>query len=456
VSEEQRFGLVIPDGSPSGALRRAACRIMAAGLDAVEPAAAVERWVRRDGSTLQVADHTYDLTAFDRVLLVGAGKAGAPMAAAVERVLGDRLTAGRVNVKRGQLGPTQRTILTEAGHPLPDEDSVAGTRGIADLLSDTTERDLVVCVISGGGSALMTLPHEPIGLADLQQLTDLLLRAGATIHQLNTVRKHLDRVKGGGLARLAQPASVVTLILSDVVGNNLDVIASGPTVPDSSTFADAWDVIQRFDLADRIPSSVANRLRAGMNGGLDETPKPGDPALARVQNVVVASNDLAAHASLQQARADGFHAALLTTYLEGEAREVARVLAALAREERASGNPLPRPACLVLGGETTVTVRGQGKGGRNQEMALAAAFALDGFPDALVACLATDGSDGPTNSAGALADGTSIARAHAVGLDPRRALAENDAYPLLAALGDLLVTGPTNTNVNDLAFVLVE
>ncbi len=428
---------------------------MAAALDAVDPAAAVERWLRRDGERLHVADQVYDLAQFDRVLLVGAGKAGAPMAAAVERVLGDHLTAGVVNVKRGYLGPTRVTCLHEAGHPLPDADSVAGTRRIAALLADTTARDLVICVISGGGSALLTLPYEPLTLPDLQQLTDLLLRAGATINQLNTVRKHLDQVKGGGLARLAQPARVVALLLSDVVGNPLDVIASGPTVPDTSTFADAWEVIERFRLADQLPRAVRERLQAGLRGEVPDTPKPGDPALARVQNVVVASNEQAAQAAVRQARVDGFQALLLTTYLEGEAREVGRVLAALAREERASAHPLSLPACLVLGGETTVTVRGGGKGGRNQEMALAAACSLAGIPNALIACLATDGTDGPTDAAGAVADGTTLARAQEVGCSARLALDNNDAYPFFDRLGDLLITGPTNTNVNDLAFVLV-
>ncbi len=451
-----RFGIDASADTPLARQRQLACRIMGAALDAVEPGNAVERWLRREGDSLIVAERVYDLRRFDRVLLVGAGKAGAPMAAAVERVLGDRLEAGVVNVKRGHLGPTSRTVLLEAGHPLPDEESVAGSRRIAELLRDTTSRDLVLCVISGGGSALMTLPHDPIALADMQQLTNLMLRAGATIHQLNTVRKHLDLMKGGGLARLAAPASVVTLILSDVVGNSLDVIASGPTVPDTSSFADAWEVVERFGLVDQLPAAIRERLREGLAGKLEDTPKPGDPALALVQNVIVASNDLAAQAGLEQARRDGLNALLLTTFVEGEAREVARVVVALAREERASGRPLALPACLVLGGETTVTLRGQGRGGRNQEMALAAAFALEGLPGTLVAFLATDGSDGPTDSAGAIADGTTLARARALGLEPRRALDDNDAYPFLDRLGDLLRTGPTNTNVNDLVFVLVE
>jgi hydroxypyruvate reductase len=455
VDVEDRFGPAFARAASAHPLRQLAARLMAAALDAVDPAEAVRRWLRREGDTLVVADRRYHLRDYDRVLLVGAGKAAAPMAAAVEQVVGGQLLAGAVNVKRGHLAPTRVTRVHEAGHPLPDRDGVEGTRRIAQLLADVTERDLVFAVISGGGSALLTLPYDPIRLEDLQRVTELLLRGGATINQLNVVRKHLDRVKGGGLARLAEPASMVALLLSDVVGNPLDVIASGPTVPDSSAFADAWDVIQRFQLADRVPSAVAERLRAGLSGEVPDTPKPGDPALARVQNVVVASNELAALAARAEAERLGLHASLLSTYVEGEAREVGRVVGALAREERAAGRPLPLPACLILGGETTVTVRGHGRGGRNQELALGAASAIDGLDDVLVACLATDGTDGPTDAAGAAVDGTSLARAREMGLDPRRALDDNDAYPLLERLGDLLATGPTNTNVNDLTFVLV-
>jgi hydroxypyruvate reductase len=432
--------------------------ILSAALDAVDPYTAVRRALERDGETLRVAGRSYDLRRIGRVLVVGAGKAGAPMARSVEEVLGDRLSAGAVNVKRGHAEPTRRVRLREAGHPIPDADGVAGTGAIVELLGTTGPEDLVVCLISGGGSALPQLPAEGISLEDTQRLTDALLRAGATINELNAVRKHLSRVTGGQLARLAQPAAVVALLLSDVVGNPLDVIASGPTVPDSSTFADAWAILERFDLTGRgraspVPVSVLARLEAGRRGELPETPKADDPLFAAVQNVVVASNELAALAAVAQAERAGFAAQLLTTYVEGEAREVGKVVAALGREVAAAGRPLPPPCCLVLGGETTVTVRGQGKGGRNQELALAAALKIDGLADVLVVALATDGNDGPTDAAGAVVDGATLARARALGLDPHAALAENDAYGFFDRLGDLLMTGPTNTNVNDLTFV---
>lgn len=433
--------------------RLLATRVMRAALEAVEPAEAVRRALRRAGDRLVAGGREYDLTRYDRVIVVGAGKASAPMARAVEEILGERVSDGLVVVKYGHTGPTRRVRLREGGHPIPDDPCVNGTAELVELVEGTGERDLVIVVMSGGGSALLLLPAEGITLADMQRTTDLLLRAGATINELNAVRKHLERAKGGGLARLAQPSDVLALALSDVVGNPLDVIASGPTVPDTSTFADACAIVVRFGVWDELPESVAGRLAAGRAGEIPDTPKPGDQIFERTQTLVVASNELAAQAAVERAEAEGLRALLLSTYVEGEAREVGIVAAALAREEAASGRPLPRPCCLVLGGETTVTVRGTGLGGRNQELALAAAIKLAGVDDVLVAALATDGNDGPNDGAGALADGTTVARAQSRGLDAERYLADNDSYHFFEALGDLLVTGPTNTNVNDLLFV---
>jgi len=456
-----------PDTVPPPATdyRAVVKRIMAAALEAVDPEKAVLNNLQREGSALSVAGVRYDLAEVDRVFLVGGGKAGAPMAKAVASVVGDRLHACIVNVKDGYTLSEQQASematqaacpvrFVEAGHPTPNEAGVMGARLMAAALGDLTERDLVICVISGGGSALISLPAAGIALADIQALTDLLLRSGATINEMNTVRKHLSAIKGGGLARLAQPARLVALLLSDVVGNPLDVIASGPTVPDTTTFADAWAVLEKYDLSERVPEPVRVRLQAGLRGEIADTPKPGDPVFDRVQTVVVGSNDIAAARAVEQARREGMHSLLLTTYLEGEAREVGKVAAALAKEMAVNGRPLPRPACLVAGGETTVTIRGNGKGGRNQELALAAALALDGWDGVLVATLATDGTDGPTDGAGAIVDGHSVARARALGQDPAAFLRNNDSYHLLRATGELLVTGPTNTNVNDLLFVV--
>lgn len=441
---------------PSTRERRAVVtRVMQAALTAVEPGEAVRRALHRDGDRLTVGDRTYDLTAYDRVFVVGAGKASAPMAAAVEEVLGEKCAAGLVVVKHGHTHPTRTVVLREASHPIPDESCVNGTAELVALLETTGSRDLVVVVLSGGGSALMLLPAEGISLADMQQTTDALLRVGATINELNTIRKHLERAKGGGLARLAAPSDVLALVLSDVVGNPLDVIASGPTVPDTSTFADTCAIVERFGIWDKLPARIANRLRDGRDGKIADTPKPGDPLFERVQTVVVASNELAAEAGVKQAESEGLSALLLSTYVEGEAREVAKVVAALAREEAASNRPLARPACLILGGETTVTVRGTGLGGRNQELALAASPKIAGLENVIIAALATDGNDGPNDATGALADGSTVARARTAGLDPDAYLANNDAYHFFEGLGDLLITGPTNTNVNDLLFVFV-
>jgi glycerate 2-kinase len=428
--------------------------VLSAALEAADPGHAVRAHVRRRGSLLEVGEAAYDLDQLRRVWVVGGGKAGAPMAASLEDVLGDRLTGGAVMVGYGHRAHTRTIHLTEAGHPLPDANGVAGTEYMLDLVRGLTAQDLVLCVVSGGASALMTRPVAGVSLQDLRALTSLLLGCGASINEINALRKHLDRVKGGGLARRLAPARVVSLILSDVVGSPLDVIASGPTVPDGTTFADACAVLDRHGLWGRLPAPVAEHLHRGLRGEVADTPKPGDDVFDRVQNHIVGSNAMAALAALDAARAQGLNPLLLSTFVEGEAREVGRFLAAVARELHHGGRPVPRPACVIAGGETTVTIRGSGKGGRNQELALAAALGIAGLPDITIACLATDGVDGPTDAAGALVDGTTTSRAKAIGLDPAAHLANNNAYPLFQALGDLLVTGPTDTNVNDLALLL--
>ena len=431
-------------------LRAIATELQQAALAAVEPAAAVRQHLHREGDALIVAGRHYDLRDYERVFVVGGGKAAVPMAAAVSDIMAERLTEGVVVTKYGhtQGRPASgfKVQVTEAGHPVPDENGVRGAQAMADLAGRATERDLVICLISGGGSALLTLPTPGLGLANLQILTDALLRSGATINEMNTVRKHWSRIKGGHLAHLVAPATLVTLVLSDVVGDPLDVIASGPTVPDPTTVADARAVLERYGIY-RGEEALLEEI-------FQETPKPGDPVFERVQHVVVGSNRLAALAAVEKARQLGLNALLLSTYVEGEAREVAKVAAALAKGMRIHGDPLSPPACLVWGGETTVTIHGTGKGGRNQELALAAALALDGWPGMLVMALATDGTDGPTDAAGAVVSGETVARARSLGLDPRAALADNDSYPFFDALGDLLRTGPTGTNVNDLLFVL--
>jgi glycerate 2-kinase len=435
-----------------------AARILSAALDAVEPGAAVARHFQRRGNLLLVGGKEYNLQDYRHVWMVGAGKAGASMAKRAADLLGDNLTGGLIIVKEGYSGDPQalpgHLRLLEAGHPVPDVRGVAGAKQIAELLANLTEDDLVVCLISGGGSALLVSPAPGISLSDLQTQTAALLASGASIDEINTLRKHLEQLKGGGLAKLASPASLVTLILSDVVGDPLDAIASGPTVPDPTTFADAWSVLERYSLFDQISFAVTDHLKSGCRGELPDTPKPGDPLFDKIQNVIIGNNQQAALAALHQAQEEGLHTMLLTCHLQGEARQAGRFLAAIARQIDASGQPLPRPACIIAGGETTVSLTGDGLGGRNQELALGAVADLSGLEAVVLITLATDGGDGPTDAAGAIVTGATLHRAHAMGLDPAHFLARNDAYHFFAPLDDLIRTGPTQTNVTDLAFLL--
>lgn len=442
-------------GKPEELLRRQAAEVLAAAVQAVDPAAAVKRTIRRRGTALRIGTRSYDLGAVRRIFVAGGGKAAAPMTAALEGLLADRITAGIINVKYGHTVPLRRVEVVEAGHPLPDAAGQRGAEAMLALVRDAGKNDLVLCVISGGGSALLPAPVDGVTLDDKVRLTEALLRSGATIQEINTIRKHLSRIKGGQLARAAWPAQIAVLVLSDVVGNPLDAIASGPAAPDPTTFADAVAIIERYGLEQRIPQAARQYLRRGAAGEAPETPKPGDPIFAHVHTAIVGSNEHAAKAAAAKAEALGFDTLLLTTFLEGEAREAARVLAATARSVQAAKIPLPPPACVVAGGETTVTVRGQGKGGRCQEFALSAAVAIEGRPKTLIVAFGTDGTDGPTDAAGAMADGTTAGRARAAGLNPLRALEANDAYPFFSALGDLILSGPTNTNVNDLYLAFV-
>ena len=421
--------------------RKHALQIYRAALEAADPEQAILRHLHFDGKTLVAARCRYRLSQFDRIQVIGAGKAGGAMAHAVERLLGRRVTGGLVNVASAQGGHLRRVALNESGHPVPDGRGVEGARRIAEIARDAGPRDLLICVISGGASALMPLPAPSITLAQKQEITRRLLASGATIHEINTVRKHMSAIKGGQLARLASPATIIALILSDVIGDNLDVIGSGPTVGDRSTSADAARVLEKYGIQ---PMPV-----------FEETPKPGDPVFARVQNLIVGGNRQAIDAAARQARALGYRTLVLSTFIEGETRDIAAMHAAIVKEILQSGRPVRAPACILSGGETTVTVRGNGLGGRNQEFVLAAVTALDGFGPMTLFSAGTDGIDGPTDAAGAIADETTIARARALRLDPRAFLANNDSYHFFERLGALVKTGPTGTNVMDVRIFLI-
>jgi hydroxypyruvate reductase len=437
-------------------MREDGARIFARAVAAVDPRAALKRIVRIQGENLKVRDRHYDLSRFRHVYVVGAGKASAAMARAVEELMIDRITEGTVTVKYGYGMPLRKIGLIEAAHPVPDEEGVRGSQKIIDVLTKTAEEDLVFSLISGGGSALTPMPADGISLKDKEAVTRLLLECGASINEFNAMRKHLSRIKGGNMARLAFPATLINLMLSDVIGDPIDVIASGPFVPDNSTFQECQEIIQRYHLREKMPPSVLNHIRLGLEGRIPETPKPGDPVFDRVQNVIIGSNRIAVTGAERKAKQLGYKTLILSSSIKGETRDVASVHAAIAREIHGTGHPVSPPACVISGGETTVTIHGSGLGGRNQEFALAAALEIEGLKHTVILSGGTDGTDGPTAAAGAIVDNTTITRAKRKGLDPHAFLSNNDSYHFFEQLGELLITGPTHTNVMDVRIILAD
>jgi len=434
--------------------RALALRSLESALNAVDPKQIIKSKLLLKNLTLHVNGYSIDLKKFKNIYVIGGGKASGSMAEALEQVLGNSITNGLVNVPRSSKNKTDIIKLHEASHPIPDEAGVEGTRRMLKIAEQAKEDDLIICLISGGGSSLMPLPRGKISIADKKKITNALLKCGATINEINTVRKHISDFKGGWLAKKAYPATILNLILSDVVGDPLDFIASGPTVPDSTTFSDAIKVLKKYRLWSKAPASIRKVLSDGEKGLIPETPKANDEAFKRVYNVVVGNNRLASLTAQKYLKSEGLNTLLLTSTLEGEARHVGVMLASIAREVSASGNPVPKPAGIIAGGETTVTVTGKGLGGRNQEIALATVRNLKGMNGVAVASLSTDGVDGPTDAAGAIADGKTLVRAAKMGLTPEEYLAENDSYHFFSKLGDLIFTGPTGTNVNDVSVIV--
>jgi glycerate 2-kinase len=432
-----------------------ALKSLQSALNAVNPAKIVKSRILLKNSILKVNSFSFDMKKFKNVYVLGGGKASGSMAEALEQILSKYLTSGLINVPHSSKHQTKIIKLHKSGHPTPDEFGVEGASHMLQIAGQAKENDLVICLISGGGSSLMPLPRCEISIEDMRQVTEALLRCGATIDETNTVRKHISSFKGGWLAKKAHPATVLNLILSDVVGDPLDFIASGPTVPDSTTFGDAVKVLTKYGLWHKTPMAVKQVLSNGEKGAIPETPKANDEAFKKVHSVVVGNNRSATSAARESLDFAGLGTFLLTSVLEGEARQVGVMLASVAREIIASGNPVPKPAGVVAGGETTVTVAGRGLGGRNQEIALAAALKLKGVDGVVVASLSTDGVDGPTDAAGAIVDGRTIVRAAKMGLNPERFLAENDSYDFFSRLNDLILTGATGTNVNDVSVVVV-
>ncbi len=435
--------------------------IFSKAVMAVDPSKKLEEIIRLGKNRLLIRmegypDKYFDLNAFKNIFLIGTGKAAASMAQAIENIFGDRLTQGLITTKYGHSLLLKRTEVIEAGHPLPDLKGIEGAKKTHSLLKESGPKDLVIFLLSGGGSALLPLPVDGISLEEKQEVTQLLLDCGADIIEINTIRKHISQIKGGWLARWAYPSTVLGFILSDVVGDPLDAIASGPTVPDTSTFEDAWHIIEKYDLEKEIAPSVQKHLLSGKEGKVEETPKPGDPVFERVYNTLIGSNIIALRAAEKEAASLGLKTLILSSSIVGETREAARFHGAIAKEVISTNHPIPKPACIISGGETTVTIKGRGLGGRNQEFALAGAFEINGLEKVVLLSGGTDGTDGPTDAAGAIADYATLNRAKAMGLDPKVYLENNDSYTFFKHLGDLLITGPTHTNVMDVRIILVD
>ncbi len=403
---------------------------------------------------------------FRDLFVIGFGKASWQMAGAIEEIFGTAISEGIVITKYGhakkersagnsqESGDLKKIKVFEAGHPVPDENGTMATREIIRLLEKTDERSLLLCLLSGGGSALFVSPCEGITLGDKQMITDQLLRAGADITELNSVRKHLSAVKGGRLAEIAYPATIISMIISDVIGDKLDVIASGPTAPDHSTFDDADNVLNKFNLREKAPKSVLDIIERGKKGLIPDTPKADNSVFKNVTNLIIGNNQKALDAAEREAVSLGFETEIISSSLTGEARETGKWLAKKAMETKKSSGHHPR--CLISGGETTVTVKGKGKGGRNTELALSFAMEIEGVEGVTLLSAGTDGTDGPTDAAGAIVDGETIPIARRLGLNPEEYLKNNDSYNFFKQTGSLLITGPTGTNVMDIQIVLLE
>ncbi len=438
-------------------LRKHADEIFKHVLSTLDSESLVKKKVSINGSTLLVDQREYNLKDYEHIYVIGGGKACAPMAKTVEEILGDRLEEGIVVVKYDHSLPLKKISIIEASHPIPDTNGLEGTSEILRLLSRTGEKDLVICLISGGGSALLVQPHKEVTLQDIQTTSNELLACGATIDEINAVRKHLSIIKGGHLAHASYPSTLITLILSDVIGDPLDIIASGPTVPDESTFDDACKVIRKYSLEDKIPDSVCKLLKKGQSGEARENPKQGDKVFANTQNVIIGSNKIALEAAKEKAADLGYNTIILSSMVQGESKEAAIFFSAIAKEVCHTGTPLSKPACIIAGGETTVTIRGNGKGGRNQEFALSAAMEIEGYDGIVILSAGTDGTDGPTDATGAIVDSNTCKDAREkFCLKSEDFLSKNDSYNFFNKTGEHIITGPTLTNVMDIMISLID
>ncbi len=430
--------------------------IFRAAIAAASLYEAVGASIERNSKTLRISSLSFDLKKTKRIFVIGAGKAASSMALAVEDAIGALIADGCIVTKYGHGRDLRYMRVIEAGHPVPDANGRAGSRELLFIAEGAGSADLVLCLLSGGASALLPAPAPGLTLKDEQRTTELLLRSGASIVEMNAVRKHLSLIKGGGLARAAYPARVLSLIVSDVVGDDLSTVASGPTAPDPSTFADALSVLKKYVLISKVPPPVLKRLKDGAKGRLEETPKPGERLFRRVDNFIVANNSSALDAAKAKAEALGYNAIILSSTVTGSVHDTAGFLSSVALEVKRAGNPVARPACILMGGEPTVKVSGRGKGGRMQEFALECALRLKGEKGVTVLSAGTDGTDGPTEAAGAVIDSDTVRRADMLGIDAERFLKNNDSYNFFKKSGGLFMTGPTGTNVMDVMMAIVE
>ena len=432
-------------------LHRDVLDAMDAALEAANPRTVIRKHVKLVGSKLIIGNLTYSLKRYRRILVIGAGKASGRMGEETEKLLGPKIAQGFVIVP-DYMKPwpkSRRITYVGASHPIPTEKTVQRTAQLIRLAESAGREDLVIMLLSGGASSLMELPLSGLRLQDLRKTTDLLLKSGAKIQEINTVRKHLSRVKGGRLAEILRDTHLLTLIISDVIGDEIDAIGSGPTAPDSTTYKDARRVLEKYNIWSKVPSALRKTLERGVKGSLHETPKKGDRVFRNVRNVIVGTNRQSCDEAVRRLKRSGYAASILSTHFVGEAKEAGSILGSVVTDIRNSGLPIAPPAAIVCGGETTVTIMGNGKGGRNQELALAASLAIDGTKNVVVGTLATDGVDGPTDAAGAIVDGKTVLRGHKLGMSADNYLRKNDSYNFLKRTGDLVKTGSTGTNVND-------
>jgi hydroxypyruvate reductase len=437
-------------------MRSDALKIFQSGVRSVEPGYAIKKYCRIEKDYMYVEDRDYELSNFKNIYVIGAGNATAPMAVAIEKLFGEQITDGVVTVKYGHVDKLNKIRLVEASHPVPDEQGLHGANEILKLAKQAGEKDLIIFLISGGGSALLPLPVEGITLKEKQDTIKVLLACGATIHEINTIRKHTSKIKGGRLAQAVYPAQLITFILSDVVGDDMDVIASGPTVPDTSTFDDCKRILHKYQIDKNVPENVVRHINKGISGKEKETPGYKDHSFEKCQNIIIGSNMEAIRGAKEEAEKLGYNTLILSSMMQGETRHTARVHTSIAKQILKTGHPIQPPACVLSGGETTVTVQGEGKGGRNQEFALASVSDISNKENIVILSCGTDGNDGETDAAGAVADSGTLDRAKELGLNPDNYLKNNDSYHFFESLDDLVKTGPTNTNVMDIQVVLID